>query len=389
MMLSITLLRILAAVLGTVLLSPSIPQVAASPPNAVRLAETQPIASYDLPPRSDHQTGACRLAADASHAVVGFPWGGKSPFSGGFDHGCRGFRLITLRTGASRVVVQLPTSEQKALWEVDEPSLAGNWLVYMHTISLPYEDWQIVALNLGTGRSTILDRRQAAGILDDGWVTTAGQTVIWMKGTRDAAGNVTYRVHAYNLSKAKDVIVTSAPPLAPNAPVTLPFIGDRLSGSILVFLRKTAHGTDIWMKDLRTGHLRALTHTGDASVPVITGPWVAWNVDRQNGTGPLMLADLRTGAVRAADQQATTNLSAGDGRLTWYEDRANRSIVLDLVTGQRWKAPNVAHVQDQPSLSYAHGHLLIEIARHTISQITSLARVVVYARRSLPHLPPT
>ena len=73
-------------------------------------------ATYTLPARSDAQFGACTITADASRAVMGIPWGGRSPLGPSpYYPLCRGFRLITLPSGRSRTIVLLPAARKAGL----------------------------------------------------------------------------------------------------------------------------------------------------------------------------------------------------------------------------------------------------------------------------------
>src|SRR4051812_14865681 len=86
-------------------------------------------ATYTLPARSTAHFGACAITADASRAVMGIPWGGRSPLvPSSSDSMCRGFRLIALPSGMSRTIVLLPAAQKAGLWAVDEPVLVGGWL---------------------------------------------------------------------------------------------------------------------------------------------------------------------------------------------------------------------------------------------------------------------
>ena len=257
----------------------------------------RPLATYDLPVRPDATYGACSAGADASYAAVGIAWGGRNPMTGGYDHSCRGFTLISLRTGARQAVVHLPTAQQKGLWTVDEPVLVGGWLAYQRYVGVAGGNWEINIVNLRTGVVRQLDHWHGQGIMDVGPVITKwGRTLAWVSGVRDAHGRVVYQIHTYDVqSGTGEIMATSRP--------SIRFIDAYMSGPLICFLRETSRGTDVWVEDLRTRRFRQLTRTGRTTEAVITGPWAAWHVLGPNALGPVVVDDLRTGRQRTVTKE--------------------------------------------------------------------------------------
>jgi hypothetical protein len=361
--------------------------------------DVQPVtlrATYTLPARSDAQFGACTITADASRAVMGIPWGGGSPQGPSpYDSMCRGFRLITLPSGRSRTIVLLPAAQKAGLWAVDEPVLVGGWLAYAHYVGIVNGRWEVVLVNLRTLQQRTLARR-SPGIAVDvppllyGW----GQRLIWTAGEIDRRGRIVSRVRAYDVRTGHQQVLSASPPHAPGWTAhTVRFINARVSGSLMTFLRQTAAGSDVWVEDRRTRHLRALTRTGRASEAVVTGPWVAWHELGKNAVGPVMVADVRTGAVRTVSTAPSYYLSAGNGLLIWDDFWKSQCTVLDLATGHRWQVPRLSPTQITGTSAQVIGSAIVETAidNSSIGNITArnvyLARVLVYATRRLPAVP--
>jgi len=221
--------------------------------------------------------------------------------------------------------------------------------------------------------------------------------LLWTASGRDAAGRVVYRITGFDLRTGQQRVIATSPPYARSTPAAQRtyFIDARLCGSTAAFLRVTRTRGDVWVADLRTGHLRAISHTGHASEAVITGPWVAWHESGANAIGPVRVADLRTGAVRTVAQGPSYDLSAADGFLTWMDYATGRYTVLDLLMGQRsTPPPQPLASRDQPSSTPTTIHMTGNVGIETAVQnggVTArsvyLTRILVYPTRDLPSPP--
>ena len=267
----------------------------------------------------------------------------------------------------------------------------GGWLAYAHYVGIVNGQWEVVLVNLRTLHQRTLARRSPGIAVDIGPLLYGwGHTLIWTAGEIDRRGRVVSRVRAYDVRTGRQQVLSSSPPHAPGWTAhTVRFINARVSGSLMTFLHQTAAGDDVWVEDLRTGHLRALTRTGRASEAVVTGPWVAWGVTGKNAVGPVMVADVRTGAVRTVSTAPSYDLSAGNGLLIWIDNRTGQYTVLDVATGHRWQVPRLSPTQGIGTSAHVIGSAIVETAidNRSAAHNVYLVRVLVYATRRLPAVP--
>ncbi len=343
----------------------------------------RPVATYSLPPRPQATYGACSVGANASYAAIGLAWA-RSPIPGGYDHFCRGFTLVTLRTGTRRVVVRLPLPQQKGSWIVDEPVLIGHWLGYLHYLKSGGGPWDVEIVNLQTGASRRLDhggeQGESTGLpLITGW----RNNLVWASAGQQVNGHAVDQIHMYDpMSGTGRIVPTSHPGIR--------YTSASMSGPIVTFLGLTHlglanRGSDVWVKDLRTGHLRQLTHTGKATGAVVTGSWVAWYTIGRNSVGPVIVEDLRTGRQWTAARDPAYQVTAGNGLLAWDSIYKDQWTVLDLTTGRSWTPPRLSTRQGGGTMVRVQGDVIVEIAVVPASE--DLGRVQVYGRRSLPSAP--
>lgn len=343
----------------------------------------RPVATYGLPARPQATYGACSVGANASYAAIGLAWA-RSPIPAEYDHFCRGFTLVTLRTGTRRVAVRLPLVQQKGSWAVDEPVLTGHWLAYLHYIKSGGGPWDVEIVNLQTGAS----HRLAHG---DGQSVSAGlplitnwrNSLVWVSAGQHVNGHAVDQIHTYDpTSSTGRVVVTSRPGIH--------YANASMSGPIVTFLGLTHlglanRGSDVWVKDLRTGHLRQLTHTGKATGAVVTGPWVAWYTIGRNDVGPVIVEDLRTGRRWTATRDPSYQVTAGNGLLAWDSIYKDQWTVLDLTTGRSWTPPKLSARQGGGTLVYVQGDVVVERAVNPASE--DVGFVQVFGQRSLPSAP--
>lgn len=339
----------------------------------------RPLAAYTLPARPTATYGACSVGANASYAAVGYAWGGRSPISGGFDHFCRGFTLIYLRTGARRTIVRLPAAQQRGLWTVDEPVFVGDWLAYQRYIGATGSNWEINIVNLRTGATRQLDHWHGQGIMDIGPVITRwGHILVWVSGARDTHRRVVYQIHTYDVaSRMGRIVATSRPGIT--------FIDAYMSGSIICFLQRTSRGSDVWVEDLRTGRFRQLTHTGRATEAVITGGWVAWHIVGRNALGPVVVDNLRTGRQWTVTKDPSYELTAGNGLLAWDAYWKDQWTILDLSSGRSWMPTRIVPRQTGGTIVHLQGNVAVENA--VVPEYGQMGRVEVYLQRSFPAVP--
>jgi hypothetical protein len=335
----------------------------------------EPIATYDLTIRPYATYGACSVGASPTYAVVGIAWGGKSPISGGYDHLCRGFTLTSLRTGARKTIVLLPAAQRKGLWSVDEPVLVGHWLAYQRYVALAGGNWEINVVNLRTGDVRRLDHWHGEGIVDIGPVITKWDDALtWVSGVRDVRGRVVYQIHTYDAgSAAGQIVATSSPGTR--------FFDAYRSGQVISFLAQTGQRSEVWVEDIRTHHVRQLTHSGQVGEAVITGPWVAWKTPGPDSFGAVAVENLRTARKWIATREPSYQLSAGDGLLGWYSPRRDQWTILDLVTGRNWRPDPIAAQQQRATMAHVQGDVVVENA---LGASGLLGRVQVYRNRGLP-----
>lgn len=347
------------------------------------------VASYPLPYRSGAEVGGCTTTANSVLAVVGIPWGAHTPMG----PSCRGFRLISLRTGATKTPVLLPASQMTSQWTLDEPNLVGDQLIYLHYVRMPYHNWEIVALNLRTRRAKSLDHWHGLGVLDVGPLISRYQNmIVWVAGNRDVLGQVRYCIRTYNVltGHRRSFACSSINNLTTiRMGRQVQFVDASMDGSTIAFLRQDSTSSNVWIENVRTGHLRELTHSGRASQVVITGPWVMWIEVGKNSVGPLMMADLRTWRIRTLAERASIEPSAGNGIVAWDDFYANRFNAMDLVTGQHWKISRLARVQSSSTTVHVVDRAVVEEAR--LSSNTTVfpvvGRVILYPSRNLPATP--
>lgn len=338
----------------------------------------QSASSYPLPPRPLASYGACSIAATPAASAVGIAWGGRSPDTGGYDHFCRGFRLVPPRARAGRVVVRLPSAQHKGRWVVDEPVLVGKWLAYQRYLRSGGGDWQIELVNVRNGVTRQLDHWGGQGIQDVGPVLTVwGHTLVWVSGTREKGGSVVYNVHTYNVATGVGKVVASGPP-------GVRLIDAYMAGPLICYLRESSRGTDVWVKDLRSQKTRQLTSGGRATEAVITGPWVAWHVLGANDLGAVIVEDLRSGRRWTATQSPSYQLSASNGFLAWDSTLKDQWSMLDLLSGRAW-SPGRFVVGQQHATSIRVENRVVVLGATTGNELDG--RVLVYPSRRLPAAP--
>lgn len=355
--------------------------VMVSSPARAGVPPLKPLASHALPARSDISYGACSVGADASYAAVGFAWGGRNPMSGGYDHFCRGFTLISLRTGTRRTVVRLPANLQKGLWTVDEPILVGNWLAYQRYVAIPGGPWEVDIVNIKTGASRRLDHSHGPRIPDSGRLLSKwNNTLVWISGALDARGRAVSKIHTYDVERGTGKVVATSRP------------GDRfidayMSGQLICFQQETTRGADLWIEDLRTHHFRQLTHTGRVGEAVITGPWVAWSIAGADDLGPVVVDNLRTGHRWTVAKEPSYQLTASNGLLAWDSYWKTQWTVLDLETGHAWIPGRIVAGQAGATTARVQGNVIVESAAILREVDLGQGRVVVYPLRALPQVP--
>jgi hypothetical protein len=298
-----------------------------------------PVVTYGLPGMYETTGSGCRIGASSTLAAVGVAWGRRVGTSEAYNSFCRGFDLVTLRSGASRAVVRLPGRERNG-WAVDQPVLAGRSLAYVeYRTALLGEHWRIHLVNLVTGRSILLDRWHGAGIMDFGpSLTGSGAKLVWIAGRHNAHGQTVDQIHVYDVATRRATVVGTSRP-------GVRFQNAYMSGPIVCFVARDGSRTDAWVADTRTGRMRQLSHTGNVSIAVITGPWVAWAVQGKNAVGPVRLEDLRTGVTRTIASEPSYLVTAGNGVLGWYVYYASRSSMIDLTNNQVWSPADLSTQQ--------------------------------------------
>lgn len=212
--------------------------------------------------------------------VEGVPWGGPGPFGMPIDVLCRGIRVVSLHTDARLLALSLPAAQKAQGWAVDQPILVGNWLVYTHLIGMtPPVPWEIIALDLVTHREHVLSRWNGIGLDIPPLVSSDGDMVLWTTVAPDGTNQVQSRIETYDLRTGQHHVVATSSAYGRTQwdAHGVRYYDAYLASPIVAFLHQTAHGADVWVEDLRTGHLHPITHTGTEHQPVVTGSWVAWS----------------------------------------------------------------------------------------------------------------
>lgn len=239
-----------------------------------------------------------------------------------------------LTTSKPRLVYRGPRGTSIALG-----SALGGWLVYEeHDASNVAGPWKIVARNVNTGRSIVLDSRQREGVPS---LTPAprsdGHTVAWQSWTR-VNGLTVSVVRTYDLETGERRLIAQG-----GSPTTWAYTGVSISGQRVAiekdqYRRRRAQ---ILLYDLRTGRMSSVTPAGKAnSEPWVSGDLVVWKVgwNFNNGRG-IGVMNVRTNerrfvrAYRPGPPQTIANRyvvfsSVGTGKIRLYDATSGSSRIM-------------------------------------------------------------
>jgi hypothetical protein len=224
-------------------------------------------------------------------------------------------------------------------------AMPADWLIYVQIApNIPSAPWTLYARHLPTGRVVVLDSSRREGL--PSLVSRSqsdGRTVVWQTWTM-VHGQPTSVIRSYDLVTGQRRVVAEG-----GTPSTWSYAWPAVSGRTVVFEKDifgSASRAQIMVADLRTGRIRALTPAAAAnSEPSIAGNIVAWKVGWRFDIGRAVVAyNLRTGLQRRVFRgpieqpqvltggQLVFPVGTGPWRIQLYDLATKRSRTL--ATGQ-------------------------------------------------------
>ncbi|HLJ68499.1 MAG TPA: hypothetical protein VKX16_14185 [Chloroflexota bacterium] len=208
-------------------------------------------------------------------------------------------RSTSITVSEPRVLFDGPRGAQLVVY-----ALVAGWLVY--DSERPYDKWQLYTRNVDTGRAILLDSPKMEGLPSRFLgANTDGRTVVWQSWTR-LRGRTMSVIRSFTLATGRRGLL-----LAGGSGIDY-FDGDpEIAGNHLIFVREPGSnpGSQIFVKNLATGRVRALTPPGQSNfAPVISGNIVAWehgSLTPGHAHG-IVVANLATGrrvAVKRSSSQ--------------------------------------------------------------------------------------
>ena len=290
-------------------------------------------------------------------------------------------RLYSLR-------VPVAMSSHWLVWDDDYPAAGG------HTA------WAITALSRVTGRRTAIDGSYREGPYPDRPLFTVislhGDELAWSyfvcraRCLRSGTGWASYVAWMELPAGRRHVVASTPSPCASMWP--------SIWGNVLAWHQegscKGVQGSDVMIRDLRTGRTRQLTRNHISNTPVTNGRYVAWS---QGGSrfdqGPVILLDLRTGKRIVASMVCAVNTpdtpqAAGatekpsrcvqkvDGEadspvisssvVEWGSSAIGQIYARDLHTGREYLVPQVPSDHSEADYSAIPANLPVPWGHRTV-----------------------